>query len=301
MAKLRFAHGPDLRGPTSRSPESVRENREDQGLDPEVRGARTTFRLSTTCSRRPGSTATRGSSRSAPDLRRRAHDPRQAGHGHPGPPGPASRDAGEGDLDALPPLRGPLPVRCRPRLVCARIRGDWHPDRGAREADRRAHRGRAASPVQAQRELPRPLLPLRRRDHRSEAAQAAGRVGVGRIPGPGSGRARRAEARHHGGGADRARWALDLAMLGEAGVGEARLGGSPASRRPDGAGPEAPHVRSLQLHAPRGDGEARAGGDGRGRAARRGDARAEHLQSAILRDPSTDQCPHRRPSLWNGA
>ena len=127
------------------------------------------------------------------------------------------------------------------------------------KADRRAHRGRAAAPVQAQRELPRPLLPLRRRDHRSEAAEAAGRVGVGRLAGPGSRRARRAEARHHRGGADRSRRPLDLAMLGEAGVGEAGLGGPPAARGANGARSEEPDVRPLQLHAPRGDDEARAG------------------------------------------
>ena len=63
------------------------------------------------------------------------------------------------------------------------------------EADRRAHRGGAAPALAAQRHLSRPLLPLRRRDDRPEAAGAAGGLGVGRLENPGSRRARRAEAR----------------------------------------------------------------------------------------------------------
>ena len=86
----------------------------------------------------------------------------------------------------------------------------------------------------AQRDLSWPLLPLRRRDDRPEAADAAGGVGLGRVEDPGSRRARRAEARHDRGRADRTGRQLDLAVLGQAGVGEARLGGPAAPRGPDG-------------------------------------------------------------------
>ena len=54
-----------------------------------------------------------------------------------------------------------------------------------------------------------------------QAAGAPGGVGVGRLADPGSRRARRAEAGHDGGRADRAGGQLDLAVLGQAGMGEA--------------------------------------------------------------------------------
>ena len=67
-----------------------------------------------------------------------------------------------------------------------------------------------------------------------ETADLAGGVGLGRVEDPGPRRARRAEARHDRGRADRAGGQLDLAVLGEAGMGEARLGGPAAPRGSDG-------------------------------------------------------------------
>ena len=230
------------RGRTTPGPgERPGERGEDPGLDREVRGARDR-RLG---DRPPpvGARALRqrlARAAQRPLLRGRADHARQAGHGHPGAAGPASGDARQGDLDALPPLPGPLPVRRGPGLVRARVRGDGHPDRGAREADRRAHRGGAPAALAAERDLPRPLLPLRRRDDRSEAPDAARGVGLRRIARPGPRRARRAEARHDGGGADRSGGQLDLAMLGQAGMGEAGLGGSAAPRRAHGPGSRRP-------------------------------------------------------------
>ena len=76
-------------------------------------------------------------------------------HRHPGAAGAPSGAAGQGDLDALPPLEQPLRVRGGPRLVRARVRGDRLPHPGARQADRRDHRGGDPAADEAERELPR--------------------------------------------------------------------------------------------------------------------------------------------------
>ena len=220
-------------------------------LDREVRGAR----LRRLGDRSPalGARPLRDRLAGAPerhDVGGGADAPGAARDGHPGAARPAPGAPGQGDRDARPPVGRPLRVRDRPRLVHPRVRGDGQPDRGARPPHRRDPGGGDAPAEPPARELPGPLLRVRRRDHRSPAARAAESLGLGRLARPRSRRARRALHRQDRARADRQGRPLAVPLLRHPGVGQAGLAGDPGPRAGDRPRPVVDHLRALQLHPP---------------------------------------------------
>ena len=149
---------------------------------------------------------------------------RGARHRHPGAAAAQPGAAGEGDRDARLPVGRPLPVRRRARLVPGRVRVDRHERQGARRPHGRdprggrpaAHRGDVTTRGATTSSRTSPSSRGRRRCPRSgwRAARAC--------PTPSS---RRADARADRAAAHPEGRRLDLALLGQPGVGEARLGG----------------------------------------------------------------------------
>src|SRR5215470_17984010 len=101
---------------------------------------------------------------------------------------------------------------------------------------------------------------IEERGRRTAPAQDAAHLGLGRLARTGSHGSRRDGDRAHRDGPHRQGGQLAVTLLGQAGMGQARLAPAAAARPGHGQGPEEAPLRALQLHPPRRHEQPRQGG-----------------------------------------